>query len=273
MRRPFRCALVFACVLLTAVPAAAQTNRDSNTIDQTRLFNRTDLYVAGGFAAGTVLLFPLDQHLAREMRADRLLQNGTLGTLANKGRWIGGSGVYLIGGSLYALGRLGRQPTMAEIALHGTEAVLVGKLTADVIKGLAGRARPYASADTNARDFSLGRGVSRRDYQSFPSGHTTHAFAAAAAVVAETHARWPGTTKFLAPLLYGGATGVGLSRMYQDQHWASDVMLGAAIGTFAGLKTVRFNHTRAGNRLDRMLLGLRPVPTGNGVGLGYAGSF
>lgn len=43
--------------------------------------------------------------------------------------------------------------------------------------------------------------------------------------------------------------------MYEDKHWASDVVMGAAIGVFAGLKTVRFNHTRTGNRLDRWLLG------------------
>jgi hypothetical protein len=43
--------------------------------------------------------------------------------------------------------------------------------------------------------------------------------------------------------------------MYEDKHWASDVVMGAAIGTFAGLKVVRFNHTHEGNRIDRWLLG------------------
>jgi membrane-associated phospholipid phosphatase len=73
--------------------------------------------------------------------------------------------------------------------------------------------------------------------------------------------------------MYGGATAVGLSRMYDDQHWASDVLMGAAIGTFAGLKTVRFNHTHVGNELDRILLGARIVSTGNGTALAWSGTF
>ena len=48
--------------------------------------------------------------------------------------------------------------------------------------------------------------------------------------------------------MYGGATLVGLSRMYNNAHWASDVTLGAAIGTFSGIKVVRFNHSHAHDR-------------------------
>jgi membrane-associated phospholipid phosphatase len=57
--------------------------------------------------------------------------------------------------------------------------------------------------------------------------------------------------------------------MYNNQHWASDVVMGAAIGTFAGLKTVRFNHTHTGNRIDQILLGTRIVPTPNGNALAW----
>jgi membrane-associated phospholipid phosphatase len=55
--------------------------------------------------------------------------------------------------------------------------------------------------------------------------------------------------------MYGGAALVGLSRMYNNRHWASDVITGAAIGTFAGTKVVRYHHTHPGNRIDRWLLG------------------
>jgi hypothetical protein len=65
--------------------------------------------------------------------------------------------------------------------------------------------------------------------------------------------------------MYGGAALVGLSRMYNNRHWASDVITGAAIGTFAGTKVVRYHHT-ASRQSDRsMALGrvdvdIRPRP-------------
>ena len=51
--------------------------------------------------------------------------------------------------------------------------------------------------------------------------------------------------------MYGGATLVGLSRMYNNKHWASDVVLGAAVGTFSGIKVVRYTHGHTDNRIDR----------------------
>lgn len=262
-------------LLATASPLVAQVApvRDTIAIPDHQLFHRSDLYVAGAFAATTLLLLPLDRHLSQELRTDALLGNRTVGSFADKGRWIGGPGMLIIGGSMYAVGRLGSLPKLAEIALHGTEAVVVGQAFSNVIKNLAGRARPFVSADTNPHDFEIGRGFRGRNYKSFPSGHATSAFAAAAAVVAETHEWWPHTTWYVAPVMYGGATMVGLSRMYHEQHWASDIVMGAAIGTFAGLKTVRFNHTRTGNKLDRILLGTRVTPTPNGAAVGYSLTF
>jgi membrane-associated phospholipid phosphatase len=35
-------------------------------------------------------------------------------------------------------------------------------------------------------------------------------------------------------LLYGAATLTGISRVYDHKHWASDVLLGAGIGTVSG---------------------------------------
>jgi membrane-associated phospholipid phosphatase len=139
--------------------------------------------------------------------------------------------------------------------LHGTEALVVGQFVSGVLKVALGRARPYISTDTNPGSFAFGRGSKNSDFQSFPSGHATAAFAAAAAVSSETSEWWPETRWIFGTILYGGAAFVGLSRMYDDKHWASDVVMGAAVGTFAGLKVTRFNHTHAGNRIDRFFLG------------------
>jgi hypothetical protein len=71
--------------------------------------------------------------------------------------------------------------------------------------------------------------------------------------------------------MYGGATLVGLSRMYHNKHWASDVALGAAIGTFSGLKVVRYSHTHPDNKVDRVMLHAVIAPDGHGGSyLGFA---
>ena len=60
---------------------------------------------------------------------------------------------------------------------------------------------------------------------------------------------------------YAGATLVGVSRMYNNMHWASDVIGGAAVGTLFGLKVVKYSHSHPGNRIDRALLkGNRAAP-------------
>ena len=271
MRRSLFSATLLA--LTFAVSGRAQTARpDSVEIPDRQLFHRSDLYVAGAFALGTAALLPVDKHLAQLIRDDDLIGNGTLHRLSSTARFFGGPGPLIIGPAMYVVGRYAHVPRMAELAVHGTEAVLVGGAVATVIKFTAGRERPFVNADTNPHDFRFLSGARDDTRRSFPSGHTTAAFSAAAAVVAETHEWWPRSTWYVAPLMYGGATAVGLSRMYDDQHWASDVLMGAAIGTFAGLKTVRFNHTHTGNAIDTILLGMRVVPAPDGVALAWSSS-
>ena len=236
--------------------AQGQTEtRSDSLIPDSRLFVRSDLYVLAGFVGATVAMFPLDRRLAESLRRDHLVGNGTLNTIEETLNVVGGPAPILVGGAMYLLGRVSNRRRVAHVALHMTEAIAVGLATSGSLKMLAGRARPYASADTAPHDFGFARGFRGERYQAFPSGHATVSFALAAALTSES-AEWSAGARWIAgPLLFGGATIVGLSRMYADRHWASDVVVGAAIGTFAGFKTVRFNHTRTGNRVDRWLLG------------------
>lgn len=65
------------------------------------------------------------------------------------------------------------------------------------------------------------------DAFSFPSGHTLHAVAFAAALSAAYPA--------LAPVLWGFAALVGVSRVVLGLHYPSDVAAGAVIGGFTGM--------------------------------------
>jgi len=234
------------------------------------LFTYRDAILAGAFASLTVLMFPLDENVARQIRQDSTF-NGLTQKSAVGFETIAAPGAYVIGGSLYIFGRLARRPDLTDFAWHGTEAVLLANGITGILKGTLGRSRPFVSADTNPRDFRFGGGFGSSDRQSFPSGHTTTAFAAAAAVTSEIRRLHPKALPYVATVMYGGATLVGLSRMYHNKHWASDVVLGAAVGTFSGLKVVRYSHAHRDNKIDRIMLHAVIAPDGQGGGyLGLA---
>lgn len=229
------------------------------------LFTPRDALVAGAFVAGTAAMLPFDERLAGWFQRPSLQRSSIAGDVATGARVLGIPGTLIIAPALYVVGRVSHHEHAADLGLHAGEALIVALGTSYLIKGIAGRARPYAVSDTNPYNFAFGRGFTRgEDYTSFPSNHATAAFAMAAATTAETSRWWPGSARYMAPLLYGGATVVGLSRMYDDKHWASDVVFGAAVGTFSGWKVVRFNHEHPHNWIDRILLSATIAPTPSG---------
>jgi len=244
-----------------ARPLAAQDSSSARVIApfdtqhvHKTLFTWRDAALAGGFTVLTVAMFPADKHIAGQLQNKNTHTNRFLNNAATGVELITTPGAYIIGGGMYAIGRWGGHPTLQDVGWHGTEAVLLSSLVTGALKATLGRARPYVVNDTNPHDFKFGGGFTSTDRQSFPSGHTTTAFAAAAAVTSEMRRLDPRSVWYVAPVLYGGATMVGLSRMYHNKHWASDVVLGAAIGTFSGLKVVRYSHTHPDNKLDRFML-------------------
>jgi membrane-associated phospholipid phosphatase len=263
---PIGAALLAAtCALsLVVTPIAAQVDTTGVRQSQKPLFTQSDAWTAAGFVVATIALFPADKHFAEQLQNPNQQANKFFHHAATDVRLIAQPGAFIIGGSLYGIGRLAHIERMADLGLHGTEAILVGTAVTGLIKGTAGRARPYVDL-TKPHNFAFLRGFRERsDYASFPSGHTLVGFAAASAVTAETSRWWPDSRWYIGPVMYGGATLIGLSRMYNNKHWASDVMMGAAIGTFAGTKVVRYHHSHANNRIDRWLLGASLVPSADG---------
>jgi membrane-associated phospholipid phosphatase len=254
-----RTCCLFVALLVSAVPGA-QGQADSSS--RRPLFTGADAILAAGVLLGARLIHPLDEHYRLRLQDSSTQANRKLQLLSKVVRTTAAPGAYIIGGTLYAAGRLGKSRNLAELGLYGTEALIVGEVTATTLKVLVGRARPYVGDGPN--DYKLGRGLGSGDFKSFPSGHAVAAFAAAAAVSSETALMAPGARWIVGPIMYGGAALVGASRMYNNQHWASDVIIGAGIGTFAGLKVVRYQHAHPGNRIDRWLLSGSLTPNGTG---------
>jgi membrane-associated phospholipid phosphatase len=247
-------------LLLAPMPASAQADTIGPPIP---LFTYRDVVLAGSVAAATLIAKPFDERIAARLQDSSTQDSRRIQRMATFVRTVATPGSYYIGISMYAAGRLSNNDKLADLGLHGTEALVVGELVGGVFKGLIGRQRPSV-LPRNASSYQLGRGLQGDNFRSFPSGHTTSAFAAAAAVSSETSRFWPGTRWVIGPILYAGAALTGVSRMYNNRHWMSDVLAGAGVGTFAGLKVVRYHHSHPGNRLDRWLLkgSLSPAPDG-----------
>jgi membrane-associated phospholipid phosphatase len=263
----FRPQILFAIIAAAAPICASSAQAPVAAPDSAAgapLFTSRDIVRAVGFAGLTVAMFPIDRSIARRLTNERSKANRFLNGASKGVEFIADPGSIVIGSSLYLIGRVTNHPDLEDLGWHGTEAVLFGSSITYLLKGITGRARPFAAGDTTAHDFKFGGGFGSADRQSFPSGHTTAAFAAAAAVTSEAERMWPHHFWLVAPAMYGGASLVGLSRMYHDKHWASDVALGAAIGTFSGLKVVRYTHAHPKNFLDRAILRTQAVPTADG---------
>lgn len=122
-----------------------------------------------------------------------------------------GHGLTQVGGSLalFVAGRLTHQPAAAELGAHLMRAHAVSGAMTHAIKVSVRRLRPDG-----------GR-------YSFPSGHTSAAFATA--TVLQRDLGWKaGMTAYLV------ASYIGASRAAANKHYVSDVVVGAALGVVSG---------------------------------------
>lgn len=268
--------LVFMGALLVNAPlsAFAQTPIQNDSVHAAKtLFTYRDALLAVGFVGLTVAMLPVDKSVAKRLQnpsvqADRFFTNGSTDL-----RLFSDPGGLIVGLSTYGVGRVAKWRNVADLGFHTVEAISVGGLATKIFDGLAGRARPFVVGDTNATDFRFGHGFGDHRRDSFPSGHATSGFAFASTVTSESERWWPHAPWVVGPVMYGAATLSGLSRMYNDRHWASDIVSGAAIGTFAGIKVVRYSHGHPNNFVDRVFLGSRVSVGPNGdaqVGFSFA---
>ena len=264
--------------LLTPPPLAAQ----ASATDSTRVIARpAPIVTAGdlGWLALTVGVATVAQRAdaaaRREVRGASAQASGTLNALADIGNGWGDPSVVVVGVALWGGGLYARNETVAAVGLRAIEAITVSSVVTKLLKGAFGRARPRVSP-TDPWDVKFGRGFDSNDFESFPSGHSTAAFAFAAAVTSEVAHRAPQHARLVGVATYTLAAGTAYARMYRDAHWLSDVTMGAGIGIVGGLAVTRWHATRPGNRPDAILLkpALRPIIApapmgGTNVGVSY----
>ena len=144
---------------------------------------------------------------------------------------------------------------VAERALYFFATIAVSGLLVQIVKHVVGRARPPLLSVDGA--FHFQGFVTKNALASFPSGHTTSAFAAAVALGYMRPAWRKG--------LLGLAVLIGLSRVLVGAHFPSDVVAGAALGSTVSIALAR-SFARRGlaftTRAGRTrILPLRSAPT------------
>lgn len=198
----------------------------------------------GKFAAVTVALSFADepvQQAALKLRNRNTEVNNISKYVTNFG---GLYEAYTLAG-LGAYGLIFKNEKMKTTTLLATQAYITAGALGSVLKFLSGRTRPsFYGAGVEAEPRFLGPfsktakdANGNKVYSSFPSGHTTVAFAAATVFASEYR------DKPIVPIIaYSAATLIGISRITENKHWATDVFVGAAVGYLAGKNVVNNYH-------------------------------
>lgn len=131
----------------------------------------------------------------------------------------------------YVVGLAFEERWLRETSFLTGSAILIAGTISTVTKIVVGRARPYTGrGHMTFRPFSF----PVEDFASFPSGHTIVAFAFSGVLAERIRNTWASIG------LYGLAAACGISRMYTDEHWVSDVVFGAVISISVSHSLVRW---------------------------------
>ena len=179
-------------------------------------------------AGATGLLFLSDQNV----RAYTLNHQNSANNFVFNADHFYGNGFAVLGVmGLYGTGYLLKNDKIRLLGLHAAEAGGYAGAITVALKILFGRRRPYGGDNPfYFKPFQV-----NNLYNSLPSGHTTVAFAVSTVLAKSS------THRFWKAFWYSAAALVAASRIYHNQHWVSDIFLGAAIGYSIGSFVIHLN--------------------------------
>lgn len=237
------CILVVSLVLSLPAYAEEQTFAGEVKVFSSRLLDEgTDfvttpftvkdgnLFWTLGIAGAIGLTYAYDTDIRDKLHG--CTRSKVLDKATDVGELVGNPYLHLgIAALVYGGGIASDSPKWKDAGEMMIEALTLADGATLLIKEGIGRGRPLAT--THKGDFKpFGF---KSDYDSFPSMHTASSFAMAS-VVAHSSENLP-----VSIAAYSAAAFVGFSRMYQNKHWASDVLLGAAIGELSGRVVTSFH--------------------------------
>lgn len=241
MSLPRVCALCFAAATLAAPAVAQEPSADPASTPIRRIFktlvddvkrlpSQDSLTIAINGSVLALLAYPVDKPMTLGASSTRFLKTsfGTTGKLLGEEYVQGGSAV-----AAYVAGRLLGKPKLTRVGADLIEAQVLSTMLTQALKFSVQRTRPDGEA------------------RSFPSGHASASFATAS--VLHRHFGRRGAIP-----AYGAAVYITMSRLQANSHYASDILIGAALGMIAGrTATLDLAATR---------LHIAPVAPGGGAG-------
>jgi len=215
-----------------------------------------DWLTFGAAGTGTIGATGLDVDGRLIMQRNRTPRNEDLAKAAEQ--YGVGLNMILLSAGGYIAGLAFDSRWVRQTSLLAGSAILIAATVSTVSKVVIGRARPYVGKGHMAfRPFSF----PVEDYASFPSGHTIVAFAFSGVLAARVDNAWASAG------LYALAASTGISRMYTDEHWFSDVVFGAVISVSVSRSLVRWFESPGEAGGDT---GLRLVPGAGEITLVYS---
>ncbi|QXE92865.1 phosphatase PAP2 family protein [Geomonas subterranea] len=196
-----------------------------------------DPYLTGTFVTAGLfgLTYLFDEDIRNEFAGSH---HGVMRGITDAGNTVSNPLLHLgVAAAFYGTGAVTDQVKVMQLGEEMGEALLLADGATFVLKGAIGRGRPYQTGSNSSyRPFQFKDG-----YDSLPSMHTASSFALAHVVAAKTESIYGKAA------CYAAASLAGFSRVYQTKHWASDVILGAAIGELAGAAVTRYRSAPAGS--------------------------
>jgi membrane-associated phospholipid phosphatase len=159
-----------------------------------------------------------------------------------------------------------------QMALINVQALGFNAAINGLVSGLASRQRPYGPDEcVGEANTELDDCRSNKRYRSFFSGHTSTTFTVAGLTCLH-HAYLPlygnpALDALACVASIGVANATGIMRIVADVHWASDVIVGAAMGTVSGTLVPWLLHYRTGQMPEppkpgEVSVQLVPTPAG-----------
>ncbi len=218
-------------------------------------FTGTDWLIAGGVAGGTVALMAVDEDIKELLGStNQESLNGDFWDVPTKYGVVAYANIFSLG--VYTGGLLTGCDDLRRTGRLLFESITYSGISVMAVRYIFGRSRPY---NTNS-PWEFNWFETSNEVQSFPSGHTTVAFALSTVLAEEIGGVWAGLA------FYGMASMTAYARVRNNQHWFSDVVVGAGLGLVTGFHVVRQERMREQSAPE---VGLSIIPGLNGIQLIY----